>query len=324
MRETYSTLLQTSKDFAVDASITSTNDLTNTQTFLARQINATITYLFGLIKNYKTQPVPRTFSTVIDQVYYHNLPGLISIESMVMTIGDQDYPLKPIHSQATWDHFQQLDITSSDIPQFYFPRQSDFGIYPTPSAVRTVTIVGNFLPLRLSVVDYTTGTISVAQNSQAVTGSGTTFTAAMVGRWLCEADSNGLAVGNWYRISAYTSATSITLETVFEETALSGSTYIIGQSPELPEEMHEYIPYRTAAVYYSTVRRDPKRAQELLNFFYTGDFGNPNRGGGIRGGILGIISEYKNKGRGNSQIVDLHKVRGDAWRDERWATTLTE
>lgn len=323
MRETFGTLIQTSRDFATDASSSSTTALTDTQTFLSRQINNTISYLFGKIKNYKTQPVPRTFSTAIGQIYYHNMPGQISLESMVMTIGDTNYPLTPIHSQAEWDKLQQIAITS-DIPTYFFPRQHDFGIYPTPSAVRTVAVVGNFIPQRLSVSDYTTGTVAVAQNSASVTGTDTVFTTAMAGRWFCEADSSGVPIGNWYRISSVTNGTTLTLETVFEETALSGSSYLIGQSPELPEELHEYIPFRAASVYYSTIRRDPKRAQELLNFFYTGDFGNPNRGGGITGGVLGVISEYKNKGRGNSQLVSLHKNTSNSGRNEAWTTTLTE
>jgi hypothetical protein len=326
MRETYTTLLQTSQDFCIDDSTTSTNALSPSSTFLARQLNSTVQYLHALTKNYKTQPLPRTFSTVADQVYYHYPPDLLSMESLTLTVGGIPYTLRPIHSQEEWNHLQELDVSSSTVPQYFFPRQSDFGIYPTPADVYTGTLVGNFFPQRLSVADYVTGTVAVAQNSQTVTGTSTTFTAAMVGRWFAEADSNGLAVGKWYRISAYSSATSITLESFFEESALSGSNFIIGQSPEIPEELHEFIPYRTAAVYYSTIRRDAARAQELLNFFYTGDFGNTKRGGGIKGGVLGVINEYKNKGRANSQIAYLHKstnVSVYPYRNEAWITTLS-
>lgn len=323
MRETYSTLLQTSKDFAGDDSTSSTTSLTNTEAFLARQINSTIQYLFAQIKNYKTQPVPRTFSTAADQIYYHYPPNLLSLESVTMSVGSINYPLKAISSQATWDNFQQLDITSAGVPQYYFPRQADFGIWPTPDGVKTVTVVGNFLPQRLSVADYDAGTVAVAQNTRTITGTGTAFSNAMVGRWFCEADSEGNTVGNWYRISAFTDVTTLTLESFFEETSLSSANYVIAQSPEIPEEMHEYIPYRAASIYHSTVRRDPKRGQELLNFFYTGDFANPSRSGSVKGGILGIIGEYKNKGRSNSQLVGMHKQRYDHWRDERWATTLS-
>lgn len=323
MRETYSTLLQTTQDLCVDATTSTTSSVSPTSTFIARNINSTIQYLFNLIKNYKTQPLPVTFSTVIDQKFYHNPPGLLNIESITVNVGgNMEKPLKLISSQATWDKFQEIP-TSGDFPEYYFPRRSDFGIFPTPSVVRTGTVVGNYLPRRLSVQDYADGTVSVPNNSQTVTGVGTTFTAAMVGRWFCEADSTGLSIGNWYRISGFTSSTVITLETVFEETALSGSAYVIAQSPELPEELHEFIPYRAAAAYYRGPRRDGAIAQEYMNYFYTGDDSNPNRGGGIKGGVLGILSEYKNKGRGNSGLVEMHKTY-NGYVPESWRTTLEE
>ena len=55
--------------------------------------------------------------------------------------------------------------------------------------------------------DYVTGTVAVAVTTGVVTGSGTTFTAAMVGRGF-------KAVGHtkWYRVLSYASATSITIE----------------------------------------------------------------------------------------------------------------
>jgi hypothetical protein len=54
--------------------------------------------------------------------------------------------------------------------------------------------------------DYTTGTVTVTTSTGAVAGSGTTFTAAMVGRGF-------KAVGHtkWYRVSAFTSTTAITI-----------------------------------------------------------------------------------------------------------------
>lgn len=324
MKETYSTLLQTAQDLVIDDKSTTQTSLSAPSAFLARENNNTIQYLFQQLRNYKTIPTPKTMSTVEDQIYYHYPPGLLNLESIAMTIGDINYPLKPINSQATWDHFQQLDITSSGVPQYYFPRQYDFGIYPTPAEDDlTVTLTGSYLPRRLSIADYDTGTVVVTQNSQTVTGTDTTFTAAMVGRWFCEADSNGLTTGNWYKIGAFTSSTVITLQSYFEETSLSGATYIIGQSPEIPEELHQYIPYRSAANYLATTRRNPTKAQTLLNYFYTGDYSNNNRGGGIKGGILGIINRYNNTGRSNSQLVRLNKKNYNHWRDERWAITLS-
>lgn len=55
--------------------------------------------------------------------------------------------------------------------------------------------------------DYVTGTVTVDITTGAVTGSGTTFTAAMVGRGF-------KAVGHtkWYRVKSYASSTSIVIE----------------------------------------------------------------------------------------------------------------
>lgn len=55
--------------------------------------------------------------------------------------------------------------------------------------------------------DYTTGTVTVANSTGVVTGSGTTFTAAMVGKGF-KADGHT----KWYRVKTYTSATQITIE----------------------------------------------------------------------------------------------------------------
>lgn len=78
--------------------------------------------------------------------------------------------------------------------------------------------------------DYTTGTVAVAATTGVVTGTGTTFTAAMVGRGF-------KATGHtkWYRIKTYTSATSITIEDDYDDTtsaytggAISaGATYTV-------------------------------------------------------------------------------------------------
>lgn len=323
MRETYSTLLQSAQDLCVDPTTSSTTALSSTSSFLSRELNNTVQYIFSLIRNYKSQPLPRTFSTVVDQQYYHYPPGLLSMVSLTLSLTtDNHKPLLVVNSQEEWDRLNEI-TTSGDFPQRYFPRQSDFGIWPIPSAVRTGTLVANFLPQRLSVADYTDGTISISQNSRTVTGSSTAFTSAMVGRWICEADTNGLSIGNWYRLSGYVSGTEMTLETVFEESTLSGSKFIIGQTPEIPEEFHEFLPYRAAAAYFRSMRRDATRAQEYMNYFYTGDDGNPNRGGGIKGGVMGIVNRYKNLGRGDSQIAHLHRTSSTDYIPEAWRTTLS-
>lgn len=78
--------------------------------------------------------------------------------------------------------------------------------------------------------DYTTGTVTVTTGTGAVTGSGTTFTSAMVGLGFKAA---GHTV--WYRVKTYTSATAIVIEDDKDDVASAytggtigaGATYTI-------------------------------------------------------------------------------------------------
>lgn len=75
-----------------------------------------------------------------------------------------------------------------------------------------------------TVAPYETGTITVANGSATVTGSSTVFTEAMVGRKIRVASEQA-----YYRIKAYVSATSITLEAPYQGSLTSGNTYTIYQ-----------------------------------------------------------------------------------------------
>ncbi|SRR5258708_3220678 len=325
MRETFSSLLQYSQNYVVDASSVSTNGLSDATTFLKHEVNNAVRFIVSIAKEYKLQPLPQTASTVKNQIYYHYPPGMNKLETVKVTVGTISPPLKCIESQEEWDVLQQLPNQVSIYPQAYFCRKDDFGIYPTPQDVYTITLTGTYNPNNMTVADYTLGTISATNNSLTLTGAGiATFDATMVNRWFSLTDANGISNGSWYRIGAYTSPTVLSLETYFQETTGSALTYLIGQSPEIPSEMHEFIPYRAAAVFYATRRKDPKQAQTMMNMFYTGDFDNTTRRGTIRGGILGVIADLKERGRNNSQVVQMGEYRKfDLIKDNIWGVTLS-
>lgn len=73
-----------------------------------------------------------------------------------------------------------------------------------------------------TIAPYETGTITITDGSKTVTGSGTTFTAAMVNRKIRFASQTG-----YYRISAFVSTTELTLEAPYSGDSLSGETYSI-------------------------------------------------------------------------------------------------
>lgn len=73
---------------------------------------------------------------------------------------------------------------------------------------------------------YTTGTCTTTNGSGTVTGSGTTWTAAMVGRLF--RDTGDATDNTWYTITARASDTEITISPVFAGTGGSAHGYTIG------------------------------------------------------------------------------------------------
>lgn len=328
MRQTYGQLIQTSKDYTVDDRQSSTNNLSSSESFLKNEINNTVGDLFRLLKNHETKDEPSTLNTTEDQQFYHYPPGMNTIESLTASYGNLQPNLKVVHDQVAWDRINAYTSVTSNVPLYYFPRRYDFGIWPKPSSVYSMTLVGDYIPRRMTVDDYVTGTIAITNNSQTVTGTGTTFTASMVGRFLVETDtaSPPNPTGQWYKISGFTSTTEITLQNYYQETTLSGASFIIAETPELPEEIHPYIPYRVAGIYLMTKRNAPIKGQRMLNMYWTGDPLNSKREGRIQGGVLGILRQYREKGRDNSNIVDLQVSNSGYWNplDERWGDGVTE
>ena len=75
-----------------------------------------------------------------------------------------------------------------------------------------------------TINDYSTGTVSITTDSATITGSGTTWTSAMVGRKI---RFNGKYP--YYRIKTFTSTTELILEQPVQETTDTAATYIIYQ-----------------------------------------------------------------------------------------------
>jgi hypothetical protein len=304
MRYSFSQLIQMSRDICISDQSVSYTGMSDDLTFIKREINNTVQSIYAMMKEYKLRPGPRTASTVATQVYYSNPPDFSKLESVTITSGTVN-PLRIVQSQEEWDRLTQ--ITMSGLPTHVFPRQYDFGLYPTPGAVYTMTLNGNYNPVNMVNADYTDGTVTTTLNSTAVTGASTIFTAAMVNRWFA-ITSDGIAQGNWYKVNTYTSGTVIAITPTFAEASGATQNYLIGESPEIPVELHEYIPYRVGSVYWHTRRHEPVRAQELSNYFFTGEFGSSKRTGTINGGILGTLHDLQMKGRGNSNLIETGGV----------------
>ncbi len=257
--------------------------------------------LLSDLTNYKTEAPPQTAATVASQQFYHNPPGTIDIENVNIDIGDQNIPLTVVNSQSVWDSLNY--ITLSNYPTHIFPRRDDFGLWPIPDAVYTINFGSHLRDRNLTTADVTTGTVSVTNNDETVTHSGTSFSALMVGRWF-KVDQDGY----WYRIASFTDTSHIELETKFEGSTGSSLTYIIGESPELPEETHIALSYGPTADYFRGPRKDTKTADKWEAMYID-------------------IKERANKrysSRSNKKIVRRNMVkRSDEQVSWLWSKTIT-
>lgn len=221
--------------------------------FFDRHLGARYQDLLAEFSNFKTELPAQTAATKADQPGYHNPPGIVDIESANVDIGDQQIPLQVVNSQLIWDHLNYVTISS--YPTHIFPRRDDFLLWPIPDAVYTINFNSHLRDRNLTTADFTTGTVTVANNDETVTHSAAGFTALMVGRWLRVTQD-----GYWYRVASFTDTSNIELESVFEGSAGSGLAFTIGEVPELPEEVHIALSYGTTADYFRGPRKDKSTA----------------------------------------------------------------
>jgi len=97
-------------------------------------------------------------------------------------------------------------------------------------------------------------TVGTDTGGSIVTGTGTTFTADMVGRFIkiTETTAANGGDGYWYEIGSYYSSTIIGLLKRYEGTAIASATaaYTIGQTSLIPEAYDIAVCYRAAALYW--------------------------------------------------------------------------
>ena len=257
---------------------------------------------FSSWRNQQTQSA----TTTIGQQYYSYPPGVINVEAATITQGTIVYPIKVVNSQEECNYINQYPNTNTIIPQFIFPRQYDYGVWPIPQAENTLVLNFIYTTPPLNAPDYVTGTTSVTNESRTVTSAGASFTTDMVGRYYVRTDSDGYPVDYWYRLTGVNDATDeLTLQSFYEGQTTSGSNYIIGQVPELPDEAHILLSWGVTADWFAS-RGDTAKSSQFNSLYYTGDPTNAQRfGKNILGGIIGLRERYAE--RSDKKIVTMNK-----------------
>lgn len=201
-------------------------------------------FLAGLGREYNRKA--RFTDLVASQQFYQFPEDGHKLKEIISNMGGIKIPLEQIPDEHEWRQINMMAVTGQ--PTHYFIKGYDeVGLYPIPSLTVTSGLELVFSPRHIEMTqdDYSTGSVSVTNGSQTITGSGTTFTAKMVGQWFQTTDGTD---ENWYKVSAFNSATSLTLENFYQGASGTTKNFRIGQVPDLPEEYLEacsdYAMYR--------------------------------------------------------------------------------
>jgi hypothetical protein len=284
--------------------------------------------ILAKMNNYKTTKT-YSLSTANNQQIYPMPPGLVTIEGGYITVGSVNFPLTPINSRYNWEQLNAIQIQASALPQFYFVEQDTFQIWPKPQDVYTGKIYYHFRDRNLGVSDFTSGTVTCTSGSATISITGGSFTPAMVGRWFTVTDQTVQGQGYWFRVTGYTNASQVTLggldatPITWPYATATTSSFIIGETPELPEEMHVLLAWGTAADYYGSMRKDKDAMTYYNNMFYTGDPDNPTRDfedRRVMGGLIGGINSYRDR---DSRTLIRRKPKLNPLQYKVFATTLS-
>jgi hypothetical protein len=215
----------------------------------------------------RSQPVHG--GTVANQQNY-NLPfNIKQILNVYVNVGNIRYQPKEVPNRQFWDSLNFVPYTS-DIPQFYYIFNKQVYLFPTPASSSNEIII-NYKAriIDLSQADYTTGSVTLTNGSSVITGSGTTFTSSMVGRWIYATPNSG-GDGNWYEIGSYTSATVLGLINQYQGTTASGIATLIGETLLLPEDYQDLPLYRALSIYFVSRVHDPQAYTNFTNLYNEG------------------------------------------------------
>ena len=207
----------------------------------------------------------RTFSYTQNQATYQVPEDCIRPDRIVYIDGGTRDPLTYVDDDNEWDNMK-LSVNQTGRPYLWRMISKDvFEVYPQPtSTTATGEIRMQIRAKPLSQLDYTTGSVTVTQGSQTVTGSGTTFAASMIGRSFRLADGNGHL--EWYRISDVPNATTLTLENMFAGVSGNTLSYRIGEIANIPSDFHDSLTDHGLYNYYNW-RKDPEQAKTYYSDF---------------------------------------------------------
>ena len=211
-------------------------------------------------------------------VQSYPLPANVSkIKNSTITIGQLVYTPAPVQSIQEWTKLNALPYSSS-IPAYFYIYNNQINFWPIPATSGDVITLNCQITVPdMTYEDNTTGTIaSITANSNAITGSATTFktgsnipsgvdlTFANIFFTPTPPNGDGLA----YQVQSITSDTILTLfKPIVYAPTNSGGTLLLGQYPLLAPDFHDAIVYGALRIYFSSIVKDTDRYTLYNNLF---------------------------------------------------------
>ena len=158
--------------------------------------------------------------------------------------GGQPTPLPELVDD---DYYEQATASPSSVPEgCRFTEYDTAGnmqieIIPPPSIA--YILQNEYIKTLNPMYENTMGTVVITSNQTAVTGTGTVFLQMNTGDYL-RADSFGeKGESVWYKISAISSDTNLTLSTVFRKDSGYSGSFTISSEPKMPYKFHNGLIY---------------------------------------------------------------------------------
>jgi hypothetical protein len=238
-------------------------------TFFQGEINEGLREVQSELGSFYTEE-EASVTTVASTATYDLPANFIRLKNAYITVSNVRYEMDVVQDEQEWQFYKSNATNStSDTLQKIIVRRDSFEVYPTPaSASLTITLRYEKGYDELTAADYTTGTITTLSNgAAAVTGSGTTWTAAMAGRYLKITSD-----GTWYKILTFGTTTTLTLDKNYEGLSISAGSeaYIIGDMPIIPEPTHKLLAYYALWQYYVSLKQSAVKADYWRKIYEVG------------------------------------------------------
>jgi hypothetical protein len=213
-----------------------------------------------------------TETTVASQTAY-TLPGdLYKLVNVYIKVGTFKYIPQQVTSFEDWNRITSATGIESNSASYFFLLPNSIEFWPAPSSSGS-TITFEYLTAvkDLSVADYTTGTIVTATlGSKSIVGSGSSWNAGMVGKYLRITSESAANKGDglWYQIASVESTTTLTLVREYSGVSIvaGSAAYTIGDCMIIPE-LYQQAPVYYAVAEYWRKNADPNRADRYWNMF---------------------------------------------------------